>query len=344
MARETEFLKLFLPSENEYYNVEKDQNENFEKIDTKLKEWDKGKEPAIVKKTAFNLDKSDEIDIDDSTKLATSKAVKKINDEKVSKNGDTMTGDLYMADGKVFVGSYNYGHRLKDKDGNERYFGYIDESNRIHVGYQNLNPVFFDTREINCLNGKVWNEGNFNPNTKLNISGGTLQGDLDIVDGKRIIGAYNYGFSLKTKTGESKYFVFINPENEIQIGHANEIPINFSTVPTIQKQMIYHTGNIHTRQGIAFNGSSKAFQRFTLPSTWRYLFIVLSSDSCKFSDAAFSFVTSRKVLETTGYISFIEHEGDRPYDYGVIAYNSSNFTISRGKWDSDNRLVIGYSY
>ena len=40
MSRKTEYLKLHLPEENEFYNVEKDQNENFEKIDLKIKELD----------------------------------------------------------------------------------------------------------------------------------------------------------------------------------------------------------------------------------------------------------------------------------------------------------------
>ena len=80
MARKTQHLNLYLPDENEFYNVEKDQNENFEKIDTKIKEIEEGKEPAFTKNTGFNLNKSDSIDLDDSNMLATSKAAKKLND------------------------------------------------------------------------------------------------------------------------------------------------------------------------------------------------------------------------------------------------------------------------
>lgn len=72
MARITNFLKLWLPESNEVYNVEKDQNENFEKIDAKLKEWDTGKEPKIAKKTGFNLDKTD-LTENNSNKLFTAK-------------------------------------------------------------------------------------------------------------------------------------------------------------------------------------------------------------------------------------------------------------------------------
>lgn len=72
MARITNFLKLFLPEADDVYNVEKDQNENFEKIDTKLKEWDTGKENTITKKTGFNLDKTN-LTENDSNKLFTAK-------------------------------------------------------------------------------------------------------------------------------------------------------------------------------------------------------------------------------------------------------------------------------
>lgn len=72
MARITNFLKLFLPEADDVYNVEKDQNENFEKIDTKLKEWNTGKENTITKKTGFNLDKTN-LTENDSNKLFTAK-------------------------------------------------------------------------------------------------------------------------------------------------------------------------------------------------------------------------------------------------------------------------------
>lgn len=75
MSRTTRFLKLFLPSDNDYYRVEQDQNENFEKIDKKLEEWDTGKEPKIHKKTGFNLNKTDDYDQQDSNKLATGMAL-----------------------------------------------------------------------------------------------------------------------------------------------------------------------------------------------------------------------------------------------------------------------------
>ena len=76
MARNTEYLSLYLPEENEFYNVEKDQNENFEKIDRKIKELD-----TFEKKTGYNLDKTDNYNQDDSNLLGTAKALKALYDE-----------------------------------------------------------------------------------------------------------------------------------------------------------------------------------------------------------------------------------------------------------------------
>lgn len=76
MSRKTEYLKLHLPDENEFYNVEKDQNENFEKIDGKIKELD-----TFEKKTGYNLDKTDNYNQDDTNLLGTAKALKALYDE-----------------------------------------------------------------------------------------------------------------------------------------------------------------------------------------------------------------------------------------------------------------------
>lgn len=76
MGRRTRFLYLFLPDRNDYYRITQDQNENFEKIDRKLEQWDTDKESAIkYKKTGFNLDKTDSYEENNTNKLATAKAL-----------------------------------------------------------------------------------------------------------------------------------------------------------------------------------------------------------------------------------------------------------------------------
>ncbi|KYM52126.1 hypothetical protein A2U07_07035 [Fusobacterium necrophorum subsp. funduliforme] len=79
MSRITKFLKMYLPDDNDYYSVERDQNENFEKIDRKMEQWDTDKEPAILnKKSGFNLDKTDDYEYDRTDKLATGRALYKL--------------------------------------------------------------------------------------------------------------------------------------------------------------------------------------------------------------------------------------------------------------------------
>ena len=70
MSRETSYLKLHLPDENEFYDVEKDQNKNFEKLDKKIEELD-----TFEKNSGYNLNKTDSYSDNDTNKLATAKAL-----------------------------------------------------------------------------------------------------------------------------------------------------------------------------------------------------------------------------------------------------------------------------
>ena len=65
-------------------------NECWEKIENaylKLKKSIDGKEPAITKKSGFNLEKTDSFGEDDTNKLATAKALKSLHDEVDKKTG-----------------------------------------------------------------------------------------------------------------------------------------------------------------------------------------------------------------------------------------------------------------
>lgn len=108
MSRITNFLKLFLPEDSEYYNVEKDQNKNFEKIDRKLEEWDTGKEPAITdKKSGFNLEKTSSIE-NNSNKLFTAAGAYNLNNKKwdIHYGKGSMKG-IYDGSVGIYVGASN---------------------------------------------------------------------------------------------------------------------------------------------------------------------------------------------------------------------------------------------
>ena len=80
MGTTTKNLGLYKPAANDYYNVETDQNENFDKIDEKFGKVDNGLKTKLDKG-------SYEGDADD---------LKREVDNKVSKAGDTMTGRLNL--------------------------------------------------------------------------------------------------------------------------------------------------------------------------------------------------------------------------------------------------------
>lgn len=181
MGTYTRNFRLYKPSATDYYNVETDQNANFEIIDAKLFELQttlNRKEGAIEKKSGFNLEKSNAIDSSSEDTLATSLAVKRACESiaaggngKVNRSGDTMTGDLRMGNGKRFIAAHNYGYMCKDSSGRDKYIMYIDPSNRLHLGYENQSSIYFDTDTLNTRSGVVWHTGNFNPNTKVNTRG-----------------------------------------------------------------------------------------------------------------------------------------------------------------------------
>ena len=90
MAILTKFLKLLKPERNDYVDVEKHLSENYDKIDTKMEELSNSNDKKLDKGTV-----SSEYDtakkIEDKIKEA-----KRTADGKVSKAGDTMTGQLVI--------------------------------------------------------------------------------------------------------------------------------------------------------------------------------------------------------------------------------------------------------
>ena len=86
----TEELKLPVWKPNYKGKFREFWNECWEKIENaylKLKKSIDGKEPAITKKSGFNLEKTDSFEEDDTNKLATAKALKSLHDEVDKKTG-----------------------------------------------------------------------------------------------------------------------------------------------------------------------------------------------------------------------------------------------------------------
>lgn len=89
----------------------------------------------------------------------------------VNKAGDTMTGNLVMASGKIIVGSHNYGFKCDTKEGSSDYVLYIDSDNKVHVGY-NGRAMKLDSLDIvNKNNKKIYHEDNKPTPDEIGASG-----------------------------------------------------------------------------------------------------------------------------------------------------------------------------
>lgn len=102
----------------------------------------------------------------------------------INKNGDTMLGNLGMAPGRVFVGAHNFGFKCDTKEGTSAYVLYIDNDNKVHLGYGGR-PIKIDAVDIvNQNNKKVYHEDN-KPNPDdigaIPNTGGRLTGNLEFV-------------------------------------------------------------------------------------------------------------------------------------------------------------------
>ena len=144
MSRETSYLKLHLPDENEFYDVEKDQNKNFEKLDKKIEELD-----TFEKNSGYNLNKTDSYSDNDTNKLATAKALYEAykNSAHVFQSLD-FKGFHYNSEGDLYYFINNNTHRrLIDNRGG-------------------------DVEKLSVGGSNVWHTGNFDPNTKIDMFGG----------------------------------------------------------------------------------------------------------------------------------------------------------------------------
>ena len=145
MSRETSYLKLHLPDENEFYDVEKDQNKNFEKLDKKIEELD-----TFEKNSGYNLNKTDNFNENDSNKLASIKAVNEAYKSSVPRNGGQDFWLHKSSDGHIYV--------------------YFQKNNVFNLKLADSEEVA--SKKITVNGNNVWHTGNFDPSIKINKFGG----------------------------------------------------------------------------------------------------------------------------------------------------------------------------
>ena len=158
----------------------------------KLKAMINGKEPAFSKNTGFNLNKSDEINLIDSNTLATSKAIKKVNDiaaskepkiEKLSGFKLNKTDNFNENDSNKLASIKAVNEAYKStvpRNGGQDFWLHKSSDGHIYVYFQKnnvFNLKLADSEEVTSkkitVNGNnVWHTGNFDPNTKIDMFGG----------------------------------------------------------------------------------------------------------------------------------------------------------------------------
>lgn len=103
-------------------------------------------------------------------KAGSAEMVKKLNENKVNKSGDKMTGSLEMGDGKTFIGAHNYGYTLRNKLGNQEYLGYVDTSGKkgnLIIAGSNVDGVII--RNNTTVNGALSSTGNINVGNNIYV-------------------------------------------------------------------------------------------------------------------------------------------------------------------------------
>lgn len=97
----------------------------------------------------------------------------------VRKSGDTMSGTLVMPN--------NIGILGKKKNNTTVFIGVVDTDDRVLLGDPFANTVIRSSEDPQFHSGnnyyKFWHEGNFNPNDKMDKSGGTFTGNVTIDGG-----------------------------------------------------------------------------------------------------------------------------------------------------------------
>lgn len=79
---------------------------------------------------------------------------------------------------------------------------------------------------------------------KLSLTGGTMTGDIVMADGKRFIGAHNFGYMCKDKSGTPDYALYINAYDKLCLGFDNKRGIAFETTDlTCLSGNVWHEGN-----------------------------------------------------------------------------------------------------
>ena len=96
-----------------------------------------------------------------------------------------VNGKMKFTTGNAPSAAYLTGYTLEDRDGAEVAFGYVDESQAIHIGNANKNAIYLDADTCTVRGNQIWHAGNFDTNAKWSKTAVTSGNGLSIFDDKR---------------------------------------------------------------------------------------------------------------------------------------------------------------
>ena len=140
------------------------------------------------------IPRSSAVNSDSEVTVATSKAVKKLQDEKMPYTGGTFTGDVKMSGGKAITGAYNFGFKLLKQDGGSVYSLLTTSDGKLHVGYSNSIPIMLDAQNITVNGGFA--------TTSQDLRGAIKELNDGKISGAGLVNDLTSGGTNKALTGE----------------------------------------------------------------------------------------------------------------------------------------------
>ncbi|XGU46904.1 hypothetical protein ACEXAJ_11315 [Fusobacterium necrophorum subsp. funduliforme] len=70
------------------------------------------------------------------------------------------------------------------------------------------------------------------------------------------------------------------------------------------------------------------------------LYIAIATDG-GYTKHTFTYSIPRVILEKTKCVTFYEYWGNET-DWGNLEYSPQTLTLSKGRWDNDNQMMIAY--
>lgn len=175
-------------------------------------------------------------------------------DRYLNLSGGTLTGGLILNNNTARIRTKDTSGTLRDtlhRGGDNQV--YINSSNFGNVNIDSGARTVFSSTGITFSGNQVWHAGNFNPDSKLSTSGGTMTGDLLFSSGNRIIDLSNSKIRSNTagalviSSAGSDKSIFLRPNGDTDTN--GQVVVNANSF-TYSGNTIWTAGNDGANSGL----------------------------------------------------------------------------------------------